>query len=223
MPFINTSLMASHLKSGMTQTARVSSWRRISEDVIPPRTKNLWTIVALTYCIPTAIFSEAAISFVCVGIHPPQPNWGKMVTEDVNQGHIATGPRLLFSLSWPSIRGCSGSHSSAMGLEMPLIRRGIGTRNYPDGCHRDCLSRSIASAFEPDPPMRRHSIDLKCQAKGGQQSPPLAVHMVGGHLCHPQHEFLDCPFRGSQEGARAWESEWTINFAFLDSDSRVLA
>jgi branched-chain amino acid aminotransferase len=33
--------MASHLKSGMTQTARVSSWRRISEDVMPPRVKNL--------------------------------------------------------------------------------------------------------------------------------------------------------------------------------------
>jgi branched-chain amino acid aminotransferase len=38
---INTSPMASHLKSGMTQTAKVSSWRRISEDVMPPRIKNL--------------------------------------------------------------------------------------------------------------------------------------------------------------------------------------
>jgi branched-chain amino acid aminotransferase len=38
---INTSPMASHLKSGMAQTAKVSSWRRISEDVMPPRIKNL--------------------------------------------------------------------------------------------------------------------------------------------------------------------------------------
>ncbi len=38
---INTSPMASHLKSGMTQQAKVSSWRRISEDVMPPRIKNL--------------------------------------------------------------------------------------------------------------------------------------------------------------------------------------
>ena len=38
---INTSPMASHLKSGMTQKAKVSSWRRISEDVMPPRIKNL--------------------------------------------------------------------------------------------------------------------------------------------------------------------------------------
>ncbi len=38
---INTSPMASHLKSGITQEAKVSSWRRISEDVMPPRIKNL--------------------------------------------------------------------------------------------------------------------------------------------------------------------------------------
>jgi branched-chain amino acid aminotransferase len=38
---INTSPMPSHLKSGLTQTAKVSSWRRISEDVMPPRVKNL--------------------------------------------------------------------------------------------------------------------------------------------------------------------------------------
>ena len=38
---INTSPMASHLNSGMTQKAKVSSWRRISEDVMPPRIKNL--------------------------------------------------------------------------------------------------------------------------------------------------------------------------------------
>jgi len=38
---INTSPMPSHLKTRMTQTAKVSSWRRISEDVMPPRVKNL--------------------------------------------------------------------------------------------------------------------------------------------------------------------------------------
>jgi branched-chain amino acid aminotransferase len=38
---INTSPMPSHLKTGITQRAKVSSWRRISEDVMPPRVKNL--------------------------------------------------------------------------------------------------------------------------------------------------------------------------------------
>jgi branched-chain amino acid aminotransferase len=38
---INTHPMPSHLMSGMTMTAKVTSWRRISEDVMPPRIKNL--------------------------------------------------------------------------------------------------------------------------------------------------------------------------------------
>jgi branched-chain amino acid aminotransferase len=38
---INTAPMETHLKSGMKMTAKVSSWRRISEDVMPPRIKNL--------------------------------------------------------------------------------------------------------------------------------------------------------------------------------------
>ncbi len=38
---INTSAMPSHLLTGLTQTAKVSSWRRIADDVMPPRIKNL--------------------------------------------------------------------------------------------------------------------------------------------------------------------------------------
>lgn len=38
---INTSPMPSHLLSGTTQTAKVSSWRRISDETMPPRIKNL--------------------------------------------------------------------------------------------------------------------------------------------------------------------------------------
>lgn len=38
---ILTRPMPSHLNSGKAMTGRVSSWRRISEDVMPPRVKNL--------------------------------------------------------------------------------------------------------------------------------------------------------------------------------------
>lgn len=38
---IHTKPMASHLKTGLAFNARVSSWRRISEDVMPPRVKNI--------------------------------------------------------------------------------------------------------------------------------------------------------------------------------------
>jgi branched-chain amino acid aminotransferase len=38
---INTHPMPSHLASGVKQTAKISSWTRISDNVMPPRVKNL--------------------------------------------------------------------------------------------------------------------------------------------------------------------------------------
>ncbi len=39
-------------------------------------------IVALTLGIPAAIFSEASLSFLGVGINPPTPSWGQMLGRD---------------------------------------------------------------------------------------------------------------------------------------------
>jgi oligopeptide transport system permease protein len=38
-------------------------------------------IIAVTFGIPEAIFTEAALSFIGVGINPPTPSWGQMVGE----------------------------------------------------------------------------------------------------------------------------------------------
>jgi ABC-type dipeptide/oligopeptide/nickel transport system permease subunit len=39
------------------------------------------SVVAVTFGIPEAIFTEAALSFIGVGINPPTPSWGQMVGE----------------------------------------------------------------------------------------------------------------------------------------------
>ena len=53
-------------------------------------------IVALTFGIPTAIFTEASVSFIGVGIRPPQASWGQMVGEAAQQiSRIQTYPHLL--------------------------------------------------------------------------------------------------------------------------------
>ena len=54
-------------------------------------------IVALTFGIPTAIFTEAALSFVGVGILPPQASWGQMVGDASQPGYIQTDPYMLVS------------------------------------------------------------------------------------------------------------------------------
>lgn len=38
-------------------------------------------VVAVSFGIPEAIFTEAALSFIGVGINPPTPSWGQMVGE----------------------------------------------------------------------------------------------------------------------------------------------
>jgi oligopeptide transport system permease protein len=40
-------------------------------------------IVAITFGIPTAIFTEATLSLFGIGINPPIPSWGQMVAESV--------------------------------------------------------------------------------------------------------------------------------------------
>src|SRR5215212_2372562 len=51
-------------------------------------------IVALTFGIPAAIFIEAALSYVGVGIRPPQASWGQMVAEGSKPGYIETNPHM---------------------------------------------------------------------------------------------------------------------------------
>lgn len=55
-------------------------------------------IVALTFGIPVAIFIEAALSFVGVGIRPPQASWGQMV--GIGQQYILSVQHLMI---FPSI------------------------------------------------------------------------------------------------------------------------
>jgi ABC-type dipeptide/oligopeptide/nickel transport system permease subunit len=52
-------------------------------------------IVAATFGIPTAIFTEAAISFIGVGIRPPQASWGQMVALASNPSDVQADPHML--------------------------------------------------------------------------------------------------------------------------------
>ena len=49
-------------------------------------------IVAVTFGIPTAIFTEATLSFFGVGINPPTPSWGQMVGQ--YQAYLRSAPHM---------------------------------------------------------------------------------------------------------------------------------
>ncbi|MCC6167612.1 MAG: ABC transporter permease [Caldilineaceae bacterium] len=61
-------------------------------------------IVSLTLGIPRAIFAEASLSFLGVGINPPTPSWGQMLGRDgvANMTffwHLAFFPALMIALT----------------------------------------------------------------------------------------------------------------------------
>jgi ABC-type dipeptide/oligopeptide/nickel transport system permease subunit len=57
-----------------------SSLRIIFNHLLPNTLTPI--IIAFTFGIPTAIFTEASLSFIGVGISPPTPSWGQMVGEN---------------------------------------------------------------------------------------------------------------------------------------------
>lgn len=60
-------------------------------------------IVALTLGIPEAIFAEAGLSFLGIGINPPIPSWGQMVGGSVSTirfyWHLALFPAVMIGLT----------------------------------------------------------------------------------------------------------------------------
>ena len=56
-----------------------SGWRIIRYHLLPNSLAPI--IVSLTLGIPTAIFTEASLSFLGLGIQPPTPAWGSMVAD----------------------------------------------------------------------------------------------------------------------------------------------
>jgi ABC-type dipeptide/oligopeptide/nickel transport system permease subunit len=71
--------------------------RHVLPNVLAP------AIVAVTLGIPQAIFTEAALSFLGLGVQPPAPSWGQMVGEGVNHirfyWHLALFPAIMIAVT----------------------------------------------------------------------------------------------------------------------------
>ncbi len=79
-----------------------SGWRIIRYHLLPNALAPI--IVALTLGIPIAIFAEASLSFLGVGINPPMPSWGQMIGRDgvtnmTYYWHLAFFPALMIAIT----------------------------------------------------------------------------------------------------------------------------
>jgi oligopeptide transport system permease protein len=60
-------------------------------------------LVTLTFAVPSAIFTEAFLSFIGMGVAPPTPSWGSMCNEGVktmlSNPHELIFPALFISVT----------------------------------------------------------------------------------------------------------------------------
>jgi ABC-type dipeptide/oligopeptide/nickel transport system permease subunit len=69
-----------------------NDWRIITRHILPNAIQPV--IVYATIFVGTAVLSEAALSFLGVGITEPTPAWGLMVSQGKN--YLVPSPHLLF-------------------------------------------------------------------------------------------------------------------------------
>jgi ABC-type dipeptide/oligopeptide/nickel transport system permease subunit len=70
----------------------IPSWRIIIFHVLPQAAPLLiWSFAS---GIPGAVFAEASLSFLGMGVRPPNPSWGQMLGE--SQAYFAYWPHMLF-------------------------------------------------------------------------------------------------------------------------------
>ncbi len=79
-----------------------SAWRIIRFHLLPNSLAPI--IVSLTLGVPTAIFFEASLSFLGMGINPPTPSWGQMLGRDgitnmTFYWHLAFFPAVMIALT----------------------------------------------------------------------------------------------------------------------------
>lgn len=74
------------------QALGIQNWRIVGFHVLPQAAPLL--IWAFAAGVPAAVFAEASMSFLGMGIRPPDPSWGQMLAESGN--YFAYWPHMLF-------------------------------------------------------------------------------------------------------------------------------
>lgn len=77
-------------------------WRIVFTHILPNAISPL--LVTFTFAVPLAIFSEAGLSFLGIGITEPTASWGKMVGAGIGNSirvyyHLALFPTILVALT----------------------------------------------------------------------------------------------------------------------------
>lgn len=82
------------------ETLGASRWRVVSRHILPNTVSTI--VVLVTLQLPHVILTEAALSFLGLGIQPPDPSWGGMLSKGrqylLNQWWVPVFPGLAITL-----------------------------------------------------------------------------------------------------------------------------
>ena len=84
-------------------------------------------LVSLTFAIPSAIFTEAFLSFIGLGVAPPAPSWGSMCNDGIrtmlSHPHELLFPAVAISLTVLAFNLLGDALRDAFDIRM---REGVG-------------------------------------------------------------------------------------------------
>jgi oligopeptide transport system permease protein len=94
----------------------IPTWRILVSHILPQAAPLLlWGFAA---GIPTAVFAEAGLSFLGMGIRPPRPSWGQMLADAGNYWqywpHMFIFPSLMITTSVLSFQGIADGLRKAL-------------------------------------------------------------------------------------------------------------
>lgn len=98
----------------------IPTWRILLNHVLPQVAPLLvWSFAA---GIPTAVFAEAGLSFIGMGVRPPQPSWGQMLGEAGLYWqyfpHVFVFPSIMITLSVLAFQGLADGLREAMDVNI---------------------------------------------------------------------------------------------------------
>jgi ABC-type dipeptide/oligopeptide/nickel transport system permease subunit len=98
----------------------IPTWRVLVNHMLPQIAPLLlWTFAA---GIPVAIFAEASMSFIGMGVRPPQPSWGQMLNEAAADWqsipHLFFFPSLMITLSVLAFTGLADGLREALDVNV---------------------------------------------------------------------------------------------------------
>jgi oligopeptide transport system permease protein len=100
----------------------IPGWRIVIYHVLPQAIPLLlWTFAS---GIPTAVFAEAGLSFLGMGVRPPQPSWGQMLADAGNYWmywpHMFVFPSAMITLSVLAFQGLADGLREAMDVNVNI-------------------------------------------------------------------------------------------------------